>query len=252
VKNSDVRPRGRQNRSDISQLAAPIELALEPVAPHGETRDCPHLRTILRRVGLSLLIACAIPGAMFYVCFSVAGVWTAIIAALGWSYGALAFRALTGRRTSGLLVLTAIVMTGRTAIALSTGSTFLYFLQPVITDGVVGTTFLLSLATARPVVARLAGDFYPMDHEISMRPRIRRLFRHLTMMWALLCLGKATLTMWLLQSTSLHTLILVKSISVPTINTLAAAVTITAAVMVAREEGLLETGPTDRLAPVPV
>jgi len=217
-----------------------------------ETRQCPRLQTIIRRVGLSLLIACVIPGALFFVCFSVAGVWTAIIAALGWSYGALAFRALTGRRTSGLLVLTAIVLTGRTVLAFSTGSTFLYFLQPVISDGVVGTTFLLSLATARPVVARLAGDFYPMDHEISMRPRVRRLFWHLTMLWALLCLAKATMTMWLLQSTSLDTLVMVKSISVPTINTLAAAATITAAVLVARKEGLLATGPADRLVPVPV
>jgi hypothetical protein len=180
-----------------------------------------------------------IPGALFYACFAVANVWTAIIAALGWSYAALGYRALTGRRTSGLLVLTAIVMTGRTIIALATGSTFLYFLQPVISDGVVGTTFLVSLATARPVVARLAGDFYPMDHELSMRPRVRRLFWHLTMLWALLCLAKATMTMWLLQSTSLHTLVVVKSISVPTINTLAAAATIVAAVMVARKEGLL-------------
>lgn len=180
-----------------------------------------------------------IPGALFYVCFAVANVWTAIIAALGWSYAALAYRALTGRRTSGLLVLTAIVMTGRTIIAFATGSTFLYFLQPVISDGVVGTTFLVSLATARPVVARLAGDFYPMDHELSMRPRVRRLFWHLTMLWAVLCLAKATMTMWLLQSTSLHTLVVVKSISVPTINTLAAAATIVAAVMVARKEGLL-------------
>jgi hypothetical protein len=188
-------------------------------------------------------MAAVIPGALFFVCFTVANVWTAILAALGWTYGAIAFRALTGRRTSGMLVLTAIVMTGRTALALATGSTFLYFLQPVITDGLVGTTFLLSLATARPVVARLAGDFYPMDEDVAMRPRVRRLFWHLTMVWALLCLGKATMTMWLLQSTSLSTLVMVKSISVPTINTLAALATITAAVAVARTEGLLAQGP---------
>lgn len=188
-------------------------------------------------------MAAVIPGGLFFVCFTVANVWTAILAALGWTYAAIAFRALTGRRTSGMLVLTAIVMTGRTALALATGSTFLYFLQPVITDGLVGTMFLLSLATARPVVARLAGDFYPMDDDVAMRPRVRRLFWHLTMVWALLCLAKATMTMWLLQSTSLSTLVMVKSISVPTINTLAALATITAAVAVARKEGLLAQGP---------
>jgi intracellular septation protein A len=169
-------------------------------------------------------------------------VWVAIMAALCWSYGAIAFRALTGRRTSGLLILTAIVMTGRTVIALATDSTFLYFLQPIISDGVVGTTFLLSLATARPLVARLAGDFYPMDHELAMRPRVQRLFWRLTLMWAMLCLGKATLTMWLLQSTSLDTFVLVKSISMLSINALAVVATLAFAIRVGRKEGMLGTG----------
>ena len=203
---------------------------------------------IVRRVGLSLLIACVVPGALFYLCFTFAGIWSAILAALGWSYGALAFRALTGRRTLGLLVLTATLMTARTVIAVATDSTFLYFLQPVVSDGLIGTAFLLSLATARPVVARLAGDFYPMDVELSMRPRVRRLFWYLTMMWALLCLGKAAMTMWLLQSTSLETFVLVKSISVPTINAVAALVTITASVAVARKEGLLGARPVGALS----
>jgi hypothetical protein len=94
-----------------------------------------------------------------------------------------------------------------------------------------------------------------MDQEIAMRPRIRRLFWHLTMMWALLCLAKATMTFWLLQSTSLETLVTVKSISVPTINGLAAAVTIAAAVVVARKEGLLGPAADDRMStavPLPV
>ena len=38
----------------------------------------------------------------------------------------------------------------RTLIALLTDSTFLYFLQPIISDGVIAAMFLLSLATARP------------------------------------------------------------------------------------------------------
>jgi hypothetical protein len=101
-------------------------------------------------------------------------------------------------------------------------------------------------------VSRLAGDFYPMDHELAMRPRIRRLFWQLTMMWALLCIGKATMTLWLLQSTSLETFILVKAIAVLTINALAVTATIAAAVVVARQEGLLGPAPTERLVPVPV
>ncbi|MEJ7833607.1 MAG: VC0807 family protein [Nocardioides sp.] len=212
-------------------------------APHR-----PSLQTITRRVALSLLIACVVPAALFYGWLMVAGVWTAILAALGWSYGAIAWRRVTGRRTSGLLILTAIVLTGRTIVALASDSTWVYFLQPVISDGVVATTFMLSLASARPMVARLAGDFYPMDHEIAMRPRIRRLFRHLTAMWAALCLGKAAVSLVLLQTQSLETFVLVNSISGLSITALATAATIAAAAVVARQEGLL--GPVSGVAAV--
>jgi hypothetical protein len=193
----------------------------------------------MRRLALSLTIACVVPAALFLTCFEAFGVWPAILVALAWSYGAIAWRAVTGRRTSGLLVLTAIVLTGKTVIALVAQSTFFYFLQPIITDGVVAMTFLLSLASARPMVARLAGDFYPMDPELSLRPRMRRLFWHLTAMWAVVCLAKAAAMFWALNSLSLDTFVLVKSISMPASNLLAVCLTICAAVVVARKEGLI-------------
>jgi uncharacterized membrane protein len=190
------------------------------------------------------VIACAIPASVFYLTFRAYGVWAAIFAALAWSYGAIAWRAFTGRRTSGLLVLTAAVMTARTAVALATDSTFLYFLQPIITDGVLAVVFLASLAGTRPIVARLAGDFYPLDEELRLRPRIQRLFSGLTLMWGLLCAGKASMTLWLLMSQSLETFVLVKSVSILTINGLAIAGTIALAVSVGRKEGLVSSGGT--------
>ena len=194
---------------------------------------------MIRRVALSLTVACVVPAALFLACFEVFGVWPAILAALSWSYGAIAWRAVTGRRTSGLLVLTAVVLTGRTVIALNADSTFLYFLQPIISDGVVAATFLLSLATARPMVARLAGDFYPLHPELAERAPMRQLFRRLTLLWALTCLLKATVVFWLLVSQPLSTFVLVRSVALPVTNLVVVALTIAAAVAVARREGLL-------------
>ena len=213
--------------------------------PGGQHR--PGLVSVVRRVSLSLLIAVVVPAALFYGVFAVAGVWTAIVAALVWSYGAIAWRAATGRRASGLLILAAILLTGRTVLSVVADSTWLYFLQPIISDGVVAGLFLLSLASARPMVARLAGDFYPLDHELAMRPRVRRLFRHLTILWAVLGLAKATATLWLLQSQSLETFILVKSIVMLAVNVLAAVATIGLAAVVARREGLMGTTSSARL-----
>lgn len=219
--------------SSLGTTTAPV--APEPVVEP----ERPGLLTIVKRVSLSLLIACLVPAGLFCSVTVLAGVWPAILAALAWSYGAIAWRAVTGRRTSGLLILTAIVLTGRTVVALLADSTFLYFLQPIISDGVVAAAFLLSLATARPLVARLAGDFYPMDHELHLRPGIQRLFWRLTLLWAMLCLAKAGATLWMLLALDVQTFVLVRDASLQTVNVLAVAGTIALAVRVARKEGLL-------------
>ena len=200
---------------------------------------CPTLPQIVRRVALSLLIACAIPAAIIALVTTYVGVWSAIAAALVWAYAAIGFRHVTGRRPSGLLLLTAAVLTGRTVISFAAGSTFFYFLQPMISDLVVGAVFLLSLATARPLVARMAGDFYPMDDEISCRPRILRLMWWLTLVWGLLSVARAATTLWLLTSQSLDTFVVVNSASMLTINVVAAGLTIAAAALVGRKEGLV-------------
>jgi Protein of unknown function (DUF3159) len=203
----------------------------------------PQLRSILRRVGLNLLVACVIPGIVFYSMFVTFGVWPAIVASLVWSYGAISIRAVTGRRASGMLLLTAGVLTLRTIVALASHSTFIYFLQPVLTDLLIGTAFLASTLTARPVVARLAGDFYPITAELHARPAMRRLFRRLTLLWATALLAKAAVVYLLLLSQPLATFVLAKSILVPITNASCIALTVIAATAVARREGLLPGRP---------
>ena len=201
----------------------------------------PRLRTILRHLALSLLWANVIPGALFYCCMAVGNVWAALVAALVWCYGAMVWRVSTRRRTSGLLWLTAAGLTVKTGLTVMTGSTFLYFVQPAINDATVGLLFLVSLMTARPVVARLAGDFFPMTEDVARRPRIQQLFWRLTLIWAFICLIKAVATLWLLDSTSLMTFVEIKTVLTPAIATLGAIATVVIAFRVARHEGLLHS-----------
>jgi hypothetical protein len=222
----------------LLDLPASATLRL-PAAEVGQGPVHPQLRSILRRVGLNLLVACVIPGIVFYSMFVTFGVWPAIVASLVWSYGAISIRALTGRRASGMLLLTAGVLTLRTIVALASHSTFIYFLQPVLTDLLIGTAFLASTLTARPVVARLAADFYPVTDELHARPAMRRLFRRLTLLWATALLAKAVVVYLLLLSQPLATFVLAKSILVPVTNASCIVLTVIAATAVARHEGLL-------------
>lgn len=212
-------------------------------APATELAAPPRLGAILKHLALSLLMANIAPGLLFYLCLRAGNVWTALIAALAWCYGTMAWRIGTKRRTSALLLITVIGLTVKTIIALVSGSTFIYFVQPAVNDGLVAILFLLSLATARPIVARLAHDFFPLNDEVAKRPRIQRLFCRLTILWALICLIKCAVTLWMLESMPLVTFVTVKSILVPAVIVSGAAVTVVAAHRVARIEGLLHRRP---------
>lgn len=222
--------------STVGTLAPSATPAAEASASLPEP---PSLCSILGRLAVSLLVAVVIPGVVFYVALVASGITAAVLTALAWTYGAIVWRWATKRPTSGLLALTVTIMTAKTIFTLMTGNTFVYFFQPVVTDAAVGLLFLGSLATARPVVARLAPDFYPLHPEIEARPRIRRLFRHLTLLWSVVILAKGAVTLWLLTSQSMVSFVLLKNVAMLSLTVTAVAVTIAAAFRVAQRESLL-------------
>jgi hypothetical protein len=203
----------------------------------------PKLGAVVRHVGASLLLAIIIPSALFYTCLRLGDIWAALGAALVWCYGAMAWRLSTRQRCSALLWLTAIGLTAKTIFSVTTGSTFVYFLQPAVTDFVIAVIFLVSLSGARPIVARVAADFYPMTEDVAARPRVQRLFWHLTLMWAVLCLIQAGVTVWLLEKASMDTFVAARFGVTTGFAVTGAAVTIMFAARIAKSEGLLHHSP---------
>jgi intracellular septation protein A len=179
---------------------------------------------------------------LFWAAMVVFNVYAAVSVALGWMVAAMCWRWATRRPVSGLLILTLGIMTVRTAFTLATGNTFVYFVQPVFADATVAAIFLGSLWTARPIVARLAPDFYPIDAALAARPRIKRLFRRLTLLWGLVIVAKGTTTLWLLLSQSTRDFVLIKSTAIIALTLLAAAATLALSAIVGRQEGLLRRG----------
>ncbi len=150
---------------------------------------------------------------------------------------------------SGLLLLTLVGLTTRTAFTVVTGDPTLYLMQPAVTSGLIGAVFFASMATTSPVVARLAGDFYPMCDDLADRPPVRRLFRRLTLLWGVVCLLKSAATTWLVLTMSMPNVVLAKTLSFPVLTAAAVGITVIAAVRVVRAEGLL---PSRSLAGSPV
>lgn len=199
----------------------------------------PRLRHVLPRVAVSLATAVLAPAALLWVTLVIFNVATAVVVALAWIIGVMGWRWATKRRVSGLLLLTLGVMTVRTVFTLATGNSFIYFVQPVFADFAVAAIFLGSLFSARPVIARLAPDFYPMGAADAARPEIRALFRRLTLMWGLVILFKGGLTLWLLESLGTVNFVLIKGGAIVTLTLTAAVVTGVWSVIVGRQEGLL-------------
>ena len=209
---------------------APIQIAPRPALPQ--------LRAVVARATASLATAVLVPSALFAATLITFAVMAAVAVALAWMVGATCWRQATGRPVSGLLMLTLGVMTVRTGFTLVTGNTFVYFVQPVFADAAVAALFLGSLSTARPLVARLAPDFYPVDAALAARPGIRRLFRRLTLLWGLVVLVKASVTLWLLVSLSTVHYVLVQSSSVIALMLAATLATVALSAVVGRQEGI--------------
>jgi len=174
--------------------------------------EIPRLRTLAHHAGGHVLEATVVPVGLFYLFLSFVGIWAALAAGLAWSYVAVGRRLLTGQRVPGLLLLGALGLTARTLLAVATGSVFLYFLQPTLTTVVTAALFLVTLPTGRPMAERLAADFCPLPSGFTAHPGVRRFFNRLTLLWVLVQLGNAAITITLLLSMSVRTYVVTRTL----------------------------------------
>jgi hypothetical protein len=195
---------------------------------------------VVRRSGPHLLEASLIPTALFYCCLVLVGLGAAFAAALLWTYAALACRLLRGRPVPPLLVLGVIGITVRTTIAVASGSTFIYFAQPIAGSLIMAGVFLVSVVIGTPMVERLALEFWPLTPEMLARPAVSHLLRGLTFLWAGINLAIGATMLTLLLCLPLPTFVAIKQLVSLAITGTGVALTIDRSVRTARREGLME------------
>jgi len=168
---------------------------------------------VARRGGPKVLEATVIPGVLFYVSLRVSGVGLAYLTAVAWLYACVVRRCVLRHRVPGLLVIGAVGITVRTLVAIWTGSTFVYFAQPVAVTVATGCVFAASLVVGRPLIGRFAGDFWLMTPEVAANRAVLSLFRGLTALWAAVNIVTAAITLVLLVTLPVTTFVLVKQVS---------------------------------------
>ena len=149
--------------------------------------------------------------ALFYLFLGTVGVRWGMIAGLCWFYAAIIRRVTSGQRMSGLLVMAAVLLTARTAIAFATGSAFIYFLQPTLGTFLVSALFLISVPLGRPLAERLAHDFCALPDALMTNARVKRFFYRISLLWAFTYLVNGSTMMYLLTTKSLSTYLMFRS-----------------------------------------
>lgn len=174
---------------------------------------CPSAMAL--HAGRTLLIASVIPMGVFYATMSTLGLSAAILVTVGWYYAGLLARLMRHRPVIGAAMLGAGLMSVRALVAFWTGSSYLFFLQPVAGTVATAVSFAVTSLAGRPLLERLAHDFVPLPPALSQRLRASRFFCYTSMLWALMYAGNAVGTVWLLRSSSLGAFLLMKTVLSP-------------------------------------
>ena len=195
------------------------------------------LAMVARRSGPHVIEASVIPAVLFYTCLMASGLGLAYTAALGWSYSAVGRRVVRRHPVPPIVVLSTIAITVRTLVAVVSQSSFLYFFQPILGTVAMGCVFLMSLWIGRPLIGRLADEFWEVTPEMAVRPAVLRLFRHLTLLWGVANLVTAAMTLTLLLLLPLGPFLAAKQMSGLAISAGAVFLTVSLSLRTARREG---------------
>jgi len=177
----------------------------------------PPVRTLLGRGAKTLVETTLVPLALFAVTRHIAGIGTAALVGLAWAVLLTVRHVVTSRRVPGIVVIALCLASARAALTVSTGSAFVYFLQPTLGTFLLAGVFAASVPLRRPLAAKLAEDFCALPPHVLRRPGLRRFFMRVSLLWAGVQLINGSLSLALMLSGSIDTLVLAKGIATPAI-----------------------------------
>lgn len=170
----------------------------------------PSLPRLGRNAVPQILEGAVVPALLFLLADHFFGLAAGILTALTWTVVGITWRAISGRRVPGLIVLRGSTLVARSLLGLLSGSAFLYFFQPVVGTTCLAAVFLVSVVRGRPLAGRFAGDFCKLPDEVLADHRVHHFFRRASFAWAVVGFANAAVTLWLLHSQTTSTYILVK------------------------------------------
>jgi len=173
--------------------------------------ELPKFKVLLRHAVPRFVEGVIAPVVVFYVALVALGQTGAVVVAVAWVFGAIAIRLARRNPVPGALMLAALGVTARAALAVGSGNPKLFFLQPTLGTLLVSGAFLASVPLGRPMAQKIATDLVPLPEAFLAHGRVRQFFLRISLLWALVFLVNAAVSLWLLFHESLDTFLWVRT-----------------------------------------
>jgi hypothetical protein len=194
--------------------------------PRAQVIHLGELSARVRQAARHLFEVVLAPLGLFWLMLTLTNLTGGLIAALSWALGVLLGRVLTRTPIPTVLWLTTGLVVIRTVIGYTTGSVFLYFLQPTLQNFVIAFVLLATVGLRRPLIARLADDFCAFPVALTSNLRVQRFFRRVSLLWAMVFLTNGVTTLWVLARATIGNFLMVTTAGSFSLVAIAAAVSL--------------------------
>ena len=159
-----------------------------------EHLELPHLRRLLWTSAWTMAESVGLPFGTYVVVTDVVSPDAGLLAGTTVVWLLIALRKVITKSVTALLMISALVLTVQTAVAISTGYTWMFQLQFPLGNLAMCVMFARTAPTRKPLVAQLAEEVVALKQP---HPGLHRFFQGATWLWAglflLLTLGLAVM-----------------------------------------------------------
>jgi hypothetical protein len=159
--------------------------------------ELPHPRRLLWTAAWNMAESVGLPFGAYIVVTDVVSPDAGLLAGTAVVWLLIAIRKLASGPVSALLMISAIVLTIQTAVAISTGYMWMFQLQFPLANLAMSVVFARTAPTRKPLVAQLAEEVVALKQPETHHPGLHRFFQGVTWFWAglflVLTLGMAVM-----------------------------------------------------------
>jgi hypothetical protein len=156
-------------------------------APSGHL-ELPHPRRLLWTAAWNMAESVGLPFGAYVVITDLVSPDAGLLAGTAVVWLLIAIRKIVSGSVSSLLMISALVLTVQTAVAISTGYMWMFQLQFPLANLAMSVVFARTAATPKPLVAQLAEEVVALKQPEAHHPGLHRFFQGATWFWAALFL----------------------------------------------------------------